>query len=201
MSARLSSMRISTTAILLRGWHPKTASAPRILPSPERTGALANEATSSRRIVSLLPVKFGCLDTSGTTTGPSSAKTISKTLRSRGSSRTGSPQYDLIHTRLSSANPSSTVSALKYSAVRRVIASKLGSGSESRIPVEASADSRASSSWQSILPVCNSACGIPAPGPRCAVARTFAGPRHSADFAFKAETRWPQTISIRPRSI
>ncbi len=94
---------------------------------------------------------------SGTTTGPSSASTISKTDCFRGNSRTGSPQYDLIHTRLSSANSSSTVSALKYSAERRVIASKLGSGSESRIPVEASAASRAPSCCQSVCNVSSSA--------------------------------------------
>ncbi len=44
---------------------------------------------------------------SGTTTGPSSAKTISKMEFLRGNSRTASPQCDLIQMRLSSAKPSS----------------------------------------------------------------------------------------------
>ncbi len=58
----------------------------------ERTGALAKETTSKRRRVIRPPSKSGCFEMSGTTTGPSSASTISKIDRLRGSSRTASPQ-------------------------------------------------------------------------------------------------------------
>ena len=72
------------------------------------------------------------------------------------------------------------MSALKYSAVRRVMASKLGSGAESRIPVAARAVNRASSPCQSILPICSSACGMLTPGPRCAAGNFFAVLRQPA---------------------
>ena len=160
ISARLSSMRNSVTAIGRRGWLEKMVSTPRILPSEARTGALANESASSRRSGNRRSRYSGSSLMFDTTTGPSSASTRSKIDCFRGSSRTGSPQYDLTQKRLSSPNPSKTVSALKYSAARRVMASKFGSGAVSRIPVEARALSLASSSRLSELLIANSACSI-----------------------------------------
>ncbi len=64
------------------------------------------------------------------------------------------------------------MSALKYSAHRRVIASKLGSGAVSRISVAASAASLASSCCQPISHRSISTCSIVSPSPRYAFAHS-----------------------------
>ena len=90
ISARLSSMRISSGAISPRGWRKKMVRIPRIFPSNERTGTAGKEDRAEQPWTAMPAPRFPDAWTIvETTTGPSSASTMSKMEFWRGSSRSG----------------------------------------------------------------------------------------------------------------